>query len=92
MNSYDNYDDSGASLSNVGLGGGNGMKITHVENPRQAEYTMCGLAFDAYDSGDHDEQITFAVGGKPVTCMDCRHMVLDVRKIRLGRMPTNGQN
>ena len=63
------------------------MVIRHAENPAHNEYTMCGLAFDAHDSGDLEEEIVSAVDGEPVTCQECRRVVLEVRKIKLGRMP-----
>jgi len=65
------------------------MKTRHATNPAQSEYTMCGMAFDAHGSGDCDEPIVFAREGEPVTCQECRRVVLAVRKIKLGRMPVN---
>ena len=67
------------------------MLIKHAHNPAgDGEYTMCGLAFDAFDSGDHHEPIIFDDDGEPVTCDECRRIVIEVRKIKLGRMPRNG--
>lgn len=65
------------------------METRHATNPAQSEYTMCGLAFDAHGSGDHNEPIVFAGEGEPVTCQECRRVVLEIRKIKLGRMPGN---
>lgn len=36
------------------------------------EYSLCGLAFDAFDTGDHDDPIMFAESGETVTCEQCR--------------------
>jgi hypothetical protein len=36
------------------------------------EYTLCGLAFDAYESGDHHELVVEARPGELVTCKECR--------------------
>lgn len=64
------------------------MMLKHARNPAGGfEYTMCGLAFDAHRSGDHEDPIEFAVEGEAVTCEACRRVVQEVRKIKLGRMP-----
>lgn len=39
------------------------------------EFTACGMAFDAYDSGDADEPIVFVKGKETVTCQDCRDVI-----------------
>jgi len=36
------------------------------------EFTICGMAFDAYESGDADEQVVFAKPKEVVTCKECR--------------------
>ncbi|MAN46306.1 MAG: hypothetical protein CMF04_08925 [Hyphomonas sp.] len=43
---------------------------------RNPEFTACGLLFDAYEVGDHDEPVKFARSGQKVTCEDC------IREIR----------
>lgn len=44
------------------------------------EFALCGLAFDAHDSGDVDEPVEFAEPGKLVTCPDCKHVLDYVRE------------
>lgn len=44
--------------------------IRHAEG--EQEHSLCGMAFDAYDSGDSDEEIIFAGDGETVTCPQCR--------------------
>lgn len=65
------------------------MQVKHAQNPVLAEYSICGLAFDAYESGDADEQVLFAKPGETVSCRDCRRAVIEIRKIKLGRMQSN---
>lgn len=68
------------------------MTVKHAHNPAgDGEFTMCGLAFDAHRTGDHDEDIAFVGAGEAVTCQECRRVVLEVRKIKLGRMPSNAR-
>lgn len=43
------------------------------------EFTLCGLAFDAFDSGDCDSPIVFAQIGERVTCDYCIRVIEDVR-------------
>ncbi len=42
--------------------------------------TMCGMAFDAHDSGDSDEPIIFAKSRQRITCDDCRRCIDHARK------------
>ena len=64
------------------------MAQKHAHNPAgDGEFTMCGLAFDAHSVGDHENEIVFAGADESVTCQECRRVVLEVRKIKLGRMP-----
>lgn len=64
------------------------MKIFHAINPAGGyEYTMCGLAFDAHGTGDAVDEIHLVNYNETVTCLDCRRVVLEVRRIRLGRLP-----
>jgi len=51
------------------------------------EYSLCGLAFDAHDSGDEPEPVHFAVGGQLVTCRECRAMIDYVRTFKGYRAP-----
>lgn len=43
------------------------------------EHSLCGLAFDAFDSGDHEEPVVFAERGEKVTCETCREHIDWVR-------------
>lgn len=64
------------------------MTTKHAGSPQgDGEFTVCGLAYDAYESGDHDEPVLFAGDGEPVTCLMCREVVTEVRRIKLGRLP-----
>lgn len=63
------------------------MTTTHAQNPAYTEYTVCGLAYDAHESGDYNEPVLFAEDGAPVTCPKCREVVTEVRRIKLGRIP-----
>jgi hypothetical protein len=54
-------------------------KILHGESSAP-EYTLCGDAFDAFESGDADEPIVFANAGQVVTCTECRRAIDYVRK------------
>lgn len=62
--------------------------VKHTEGAAGgAEYTACGLAFDAYDSGDHSDPIEFAKSGEIVTCADCREAIDHFRKYIKYRVP-----
>ena len=43
--------------------------------PGQQEHSLCGLAPDAFESGDVDEPVVFAEAGEMVTCKDCRSAI-----------------
>jgi hypothetical protein len=49
----------------------------------QGEFMLCGLAFDAFESGDHHEPVKQAKKGQTITCPDCRR-VLDVLRTSYG--------
>ena len=64
--------------------------MKHALSPQgDGEFTVCGFAFDAHDSGDHDEPIVFAGNGEAVTCPECRRIVVEFRSIKIGRLPSN---
>lgn len=51
------------------------------------EFTLCGIAFDAHDSGDADEPAVFAVTGQTVDCEDCRRIIDYVKSFKRYRQP-----
>jgi hypothetical protein len=62
------------------------MILKHAMAPSQgAEFAVCGLAYDAHESGDHEEPVVLAREGEAVTCGECRRIVIEYRKIRIGR-------
>lgn len=68
------------------------METKHALSPAGGgEFTVCGMAFDAHDSGDHDEPIVFAGVGEVVTCEECRRIVIEFRSIKIGRLSSNDQ-
>ena len=61
--------------------------VKHAQNPAAgAEFTVCGLAFDAYNSADADAPVLFAKPGEVVTCSECRKAVKEIRQIKLGHL------
>lgn len=48
------------------------------------EHALCGMAFDAFQSGDADEPIKFAAAGQRVTCEACRRHIDFVRRAYKG--------
>lgn len=52
-------------------------RIKHAEGT--GEHSLCGMAFDAFESGDADEPIVFAGDGELVTCADCKSQIDHVR-------------
>lgn len=36
------------------------------------EFTICGMSYDAFETGDSDDPIVFAKVGQIVTCLNCR--------------------
>lgn len=50
--------------------GANDQVWRHAEG--EVEHSLCGMAFDAYGSGDSYEKIIFATDGETVTCPHCR--------------------
>lgn len=52
------------------------------QNPTLPEFTLCGMAFDAYDSQDTDVPVVFAAPGETITCPDCRRFISLMRAYR----------
>lgn len=56
------------------------MKTKHGLAPNQGEeFSLCGLAFDAFESGDADEPVEFAKSGQKITCEECRDVIQKIR-------------
>lgn len=52
-----------------------------AHNPAQQEYSLCGMAFDAYASGDAEEEYVLAINVfKSVNCEDCKRHIADLFK------------
>jgi len=50
--------------------------VIHGEGPTAGgDYTMCGLALDAYESGDESEPVVMAAPGELITCKGCRAVI-----------------
>jgi hypothetical protein len=50
---------------------------THA--PGRIEHSLCGMAPDAFDTGDSERPIVFAMPGELVTCPSCRAEMDHVR-------------
>lgn len=50
-----------------------GLFEIHADGPN--EHTLCGLAVDAFDSGDVDAPIRYAKRGAAVSCALCFAMI-----------------
>ena len=75
-------------MNEVKLAAAQGSAGLHAEG--EQEHSLCGMAFDAYDSGDADEPIVFAKPGEIVTCKHCRaHIDFVRRKYRAYRYRPN---
>ena len=51
-------------------------------NPMQAEYSLCGEAFDAFDTGDTPERFEFAEEGRSITCRRCCEAIREIKGLR----------
>jgi len=47
--------------------------------PGDGEHMLCGLAFDAYESGDEAVPVIQAQNGETITCPHCRRALSEVR-------------
>jgi hypothetical protein len=52
----------------------------HAPGNGQGEHSLCGLAFDAYETGDVDDPVIFATAGGLVTCPECRALINYIRE------------
>lgn len=58
-----------------------------AQSPIQAEFTLCGDAFDAYDSGDAEEQHQIVGAGQVVDCPQCCKVIQDIREMKYRLKP-----
>lgn len=56
-------------------------------NPILAEFSLCGDAFDAYDSGDAEEQYEIVAFGGTVTCPQCCIVIAEVKAMKYKLRP-----
>lgn len=54
------------------------------------EFTLCGDAFDAFESGDADEPVHFAAPGQLISCPKCREVINHCKAVKHWKEPTNG--
>lgn len=55
------------------------MSVRHGPSS-MPEIMLCGLAFDAYESGDVDEPVIEAKADELVTCPECRAVIDYIRQ------------
>ena len=53
----------------------------------QPDFTLCGDACDAFDSGDADEEHVEAEKGQAVTCPKCCAVIENIRAMRYRLKP-----
>lgn len=64
------------------------MIVIHGEGPTAGgDFTMCGLASDAFLTGDEPDPVNIAVPGESITCPQCRAVIAFYRGIRHNRQP-----
>lgn len=51
-------------------------------SPLFAEISLCGDAFDGFDSGDLPEPFDFAEEGQSITCPRCCDAIREIKAIR----------
>lgn len=57
------------------------------ENPSMREYSLCGVAYDAFDTGDAESPVAIAKKGQTITCPDCRNVIAEVKSIKHWKQP-----
>lgn len=58
-----------------------------AENPINAEFTICGDAFDALETGDADEAHECAGPRQVVNCPSCFAIIQDLRDMKYKLRP-----
>lgn len=61
--------------------------IRHAELPKCHELTLCGFAIDVcfMDNDKHKDVLVVAKDNETVTCPECAAVILEIRKMRIGR-------
>lgn len=59
----------------------------HLSDYPYGDYTACGMASDACESGDEDEMVLFAKPGEVATCPKCQGVVDYFKSIKRYREP-----
>lgn len=59
--------------------------LRHMESPAVVEYSLCGLAIDAFESGDSEAPVVFATPQERVTCPLCLKVIAACKKVRWGK-------
>lgn len=57
----------------------------HASSQNNAEYTLCGLAFDLGDVDDGEVDPIFAQRGDLITCEQCREIITYAKTIKRWR-------
>lgn len=61
--------------------------IRHTANPVQAEFTLCGDAFDLGAHGEHPDPV-FAAPGQVINCPQCRAIIVWCKAIKNWHEPS----
>lgn len=51
------------------------------------EFTVCGLSFDAHETGDADHPVVMAQSGQTVTCEACRKTIAFMKTFTRWKQP-----
>lgn len=66
--------------------------MKHCDTPAGGyEFTLCGVAFDAFDTGDAEEPVVFAQAGELITCKECRNVIDHARAFKNYRVVTSAR-
>lgn len=63
-----------------------------AQSTSQPEFTLCGDAFDAFESGDAEEEHEHAEQGGTITCPACCRQIQDIRSMRYRLKPRGNFN
>lgn len=62
-----------------------------AQSTSQPEFSLCGDAFDAFATGDADEEHEIAVQGGTITCPACCEQIRDIRSMHYRLKPGGEQ-